>query len=105
MWCLAHRLELAIKDVMKGTAFDMIDEFLLKLYYLYEKSLKKCRELEDLIADLRECLSFDDAGVKPIQSSGSRWVSHKLNAMSHLKVRDIYKSHQCIVQRSFSEIH
>ncbi len=28
-WCLAHRLELAINDALKGTAFDVIDEFLL----------------------------------------------------------------------------
>ena len=46
MWCLAHRLELAVKDALKGTRFDLIDEMLLRLYYLYEKSPKKCRELE-----------------------------------------------------------
>ena len=55
--------------------------FLLRLYYHYEKSPKKCRELEEIIADLKECMSFDDAGVKPVRSSGSRWVSHKLNVM------------------------
>ena len=32
MWCLAHRLELAIKDALK---------VLLKLYYLYERSPTK----------------------------------------------------------------
>ena len=53
MWCIAHRLELAVKDALKGTALDVIDEFLLRLYYLYEKSPNKCRELEDLITDLR----------------------------------------------------
>ena len=26
-------------------------------------------------------MSFDDAGVRPVCSSGSRWVSHKLNSM------------------------
>ena len=75
MWCFAHRLELAVKD---GTAFDAIDDMLLKLYYLYEKSPKKCRELEEVIADLKECLCFDDSGVKPVRASSSRWVSHKL---------------------------
>ena len=34
--------------------------------------------------DLKECLNFDNAGVKPIRSSGSRWVSHKLNAMKRV---------------------
>ncbi len=81
---MAHRLELAVKDALKGTAFDAIDEFLLRLYYLYEKSPKKCRELEDLITELRERLSFDHAGVKQVRSSGSRWVSHKLNAMKRV---------------------
>ncbi len=56
---------------LEGTAFDAIGEFLLRLYYLYEKSPKKCRELEEVFADLKECLSFDDAGVKPVRSSGS----------------------------------
>ena len=41
MWCLAHRMELAIKDALNGTAFDLIDEMLLRLYYLYKKSPKK----------------------------------------------------------------
>ncbi len=81
MWCMAHRLELAVKDALKATAFDLIDDLLLRIYYLYEKSPKKCRELEDIITDLRECLSFDDAGIKPVRASGSRWVAHKLNAM------------------------
>lgn len=39
-WCLAHRVELAVKDALKGTSFDLIDEMLLRLYYIYEKSPK-----------------------------------------------------------------
>ena len=57
---------------------------LLRLYYLYEKSPQKCRELEDIISDLKECLCFDDAGVKPVSASGSKWVAHKLNAMKRV---------------------
>ena len=38
MWCTAHLLELAVKDVLKDTAFNVIDKFLLRLYSLYEKS-------------------------------------------------------------------
>ena len=71
MWCMAHRLELSVKDGLKGTTLDAIDEFLLRLYYLYEKSPKKCKELEDIITDLSVCLSFGDAGVKLVHSSGS----------------------------------
>jgi len=45
---------------------------------LYEKSPKKCRELEDIVADLCPCVEFDDSGVRPLRASGLRWVSHKL---------------------------
>lgn len=49
MWCMAHRLELAMRDALKSTTFDMIDDLLLRLYYLYDKSPKKCRELEEIM--------------------------------------------------------
>ena len=52
-WCLAHRLELAVKDALKGTSFDLINDMLLRLHYIYEKSPKKCRELEEVIKDLQ----------------------------------------------------
>ena len=45
-WCLAHRLELALKDALKHTQF--MDEMMLRAYYLYEKAPKKCRELDDV---------------------------------------------------------
>ena len=34
MWCLAHRLELALKDALKHTAFDLIDNMLIRLIYM-----------------------------------------------------------------------
>ena len=84
MWCLAHRQELALKDALKGTVFDLVDDMLTRLYYVYEKSPKKCRELEEVVADLRQCVEFNDAGVRPLRASGSRWMSHKLNAMKRV---------------------
>ena len=77
MWCLAHRLELSIKDALSNISFDLHDE----LYYVYEKSPKKCKELETIISDLKECFQFDDDGVRPVRACGTRWVSHKVNAM------------------------
>ena len=94
MWCMAHGLELAVKDALVGTAFDAVDDMLLKLYYLYEKSPKKCRELTEVVSDLKECIDVDEAGIKPIRASGSRWVSHKLNAMRRILSRyGAYTSH------------
>ena len=69
---------------LKGTAFDAINDMLFKLYYLYEKSLKKCRELEEIITDMKSFITFDDAGSRPIRASGSRWVSHIVSAMRRI---------------------
>ena len=55
-WCMAHRLELAIKDGLCGTFFSTIDEMLMRAYYLYAKSPKKCRDLEVVVEELKSCL-------------------------------------------------
>jgi len=75
MWCMAHRLELAVKDAL---TFYLIDDMLLRLYFLYASSPKKCRELKEVV---KECLSIKDGGTRPVRASGSRWISHKWNAM------------------------
>jgi len=40
MWCMAHTLELAVKDAFKRASFDLADDILLRLYLLYENSPK-----------------------------------------------------------------
>ena len=55
-WCLAHRLELSVKGALKPTFFTTVDDLLLRLYYIYEKSPKKCRELEGIVVELKACL-------------------------------------------------
>ena len=55
-WCLAHRLELSLKDVLKGTLFSSIDNMLMHAYYMYEKSPKKCHDLEGVVTELKACL-------------------------------------------------
>jgi len=54
-WCMAYRLELALKDALKATFFHEIDEMLIQIYYLYTKSSKKCRELEHVIVEMKAC--------------------------------------------------
>ena len=39
-WCYSHRLEVACKDAFTSSLFSNIDEMLLRLYFLYEKSPK-----------------------------------------------------------------
>ena len=47
-WCYAHWLELACHDAFSSHLFRDIDEMLLRLYYLYEKSPKKCHKQKAL---------------------------------------------------------
>ena len=48
-WCLAHHLELSMKDALKSTYFSTIDDVLMRLYYFYNNSAKKCQELDDVV--------------------------------------------------------
>lgn len=61
-WCYAHRLELACKDSLSSKLFKDIQEMLLRLYYLYEKSAKKSCELLDIVEDLREVYDISQGG-------------------------------------------
>ena len=54
-----------MKDALKGTAFDDIEEMLLRLYDIYENSPKKCRELTEVVSSLRECFELEEGGVRP----------------------------------------
>ena len=60
VWCLAHRLELAVKDAFRGTLFSSIDKLLMRVYYVYSKAPKKCRELDEVIKELLKCLDLSD---------------------------------------------
>ena len=73
--CFSHRLELAVKDSFKNSFFYEIDTMLLKLYYLYKKSPKRLRELNQF-GEI-----FEKVVPKPSKAADTRWIVHKLNAM------------------------
>ena len=88
VWCIAHRLELALKDALQSTFFRTIDEVLLWVYYLYSKAPKKCRVLEEVVEDLKCCLDssyFPSEGcTRPLRACGTRFISHKVVALERL---------------------
>ena len=87
-WCLAHRLELSVKDALKSTFFSTIDDLLLRMYYIYEKSPKKCRELEDIMVELKASLESSEisskGGNRPLRACGTRFVAHKVAALERV---------------------
>lgn len=64
--CFNHRLELAAQDAFKGTFFDEVDTMLTKLFYLYQKSPKRLRELREFSE------IFERSVPKPAKAGGTR---------------------------------
>ena len=83
-WCYAHRRELSCKNALASPLFKSIEEMLLRLYYLYEKSPKKIRQLGDIVNDLKEVFEFPTGGNIPVRSQGSRWINHKRKALQRV---------------------
>ena len=83
-WCYVHRLELACKDAFSSSLFSTVQEVLLRLYYIYEKSPKKSRDLESIVSDLEQAFDLAKGGNRPIRSCGTRWISHKRKALQHV---------------------
>ena len=84
VWCIAYHLELALKDALSSTYFKEIDDCLLKLCYLYEKSPKRLRSLQELSNIYKDSLEFVEGSVKPNRASGTRRITHKHNALKVL---------------------
>lgn len=72
VWCVAHRLELSLKDALQSTVFDDIDEILLRLYYLYENSPKKLRQLRELHDVYCQTFEFEEGGIRPKRACGNK---------------------------------
>lgn len=83
-WCFAHRLELSCRDSLSSQLFKDIVDMLLRIYYLYEKSPQKCRDLAAIVVELKEVYHLPDGGNIPIRSSGSRWINHKRKALQRI---------------------
>ena len=77
--CLAHRLELTIKDAFKGSDMTEIECVLNLVYNIYKNSSKKWREIQELFQSMKGDFDFQDNG--PTKAYGTRWISHHLNAL------------------------
>ena len=47
----------------KKSYFEVIDSLLLKMYYLYKNSPKKCQDLQDVVRSFKD--SFDESSTRP----------------------------------------
>ena len=68
--CFSHRLELALKDALKKY-MGRVDKMPTHLFYLYTKSSKKHRKLNNLYV-LRGEFEVYTTGVRLIKATGTR---------------------------------
>ena len=83
IWCFSHQLELALKDALKEF-IEPVDTSLMHLFYLYKKSSKKHRELNNLYHLLDGQFKMYSAGVQPLKATGTRRIDHKSAAMGRV---------------------
>ena len=69
VWCLSHRLELALKDSLGEEHMKEISTCLTNLFYLYKQSSKKLRELRQLHSVLKNVYMFENNQVKPAKAT------------------------------------
>ena len=81
IWCITHRLELAIENALQGMIFNTIDEIILRLFYLYQKAPKKLCQLCELHEMYKGAMDFLSDSCKPKKVSRMQWILHKLGAM------------------------
>ena len=81
IWCIAHRLELALSDTLSTSEFADVNEMLLRMYYLYKKAPKKLNQLREMHGIYKQTLDFEIGDCKPKKANGTRWISHKLEAV------------------------
>ena len=83
-WCLAHGLELSIKDAhsLKG---------LINCYYKYTMCMKihqKMCRVKEIVEDLKQCMEDTEmptkGGVGPLRACGTRFIAHKVSALTRL---------------------
>ena len=93
-WCLGYRLELSVAGAFRKTRFEVINDTLVHVYYLYKKSPKKLSELEEIYKNLKEEMLFAEPGVTPKKVNGTGWISHKVSGIKRLLDKwGIYISH------------
>ena len=83
IWCFSYQLELALKDVLNDY-MEPVETPLMYLLYLYKLSFKKHRERKILYELLQAQFEMFSAEVRPLKTSWTLCIDHKIGAMGRL---------------------
>ena len=74
---------MTLKDAVKEV-LEPVDTSLCDLYYLYAKSSKKHRELQNLFNVLEGKFEMYSGGIHLVNATGTCWIDHKIHAMGRV---------------------
>ena len=80
IWVVDHLRLVCITQVgikLKG-CHEKLDEMMLHIYYLYQKSPKKLQELREIHDTYKEMFESEEDNLKAKQASGTHWIDHKV---------------------------
>ena len=94
-WSFSHQLELACKSSFTSSLYEEMNDLLIHLYSLCDKSPQKMCQLFPIVEDLKEVFHFSDSGEPmPVHNQGTRWVNHKRKALQRIVDRfGVYCTH------------
>ena len=94
-WCFSNQLELACSDLLTSSLYEEINDLLLHLYSLCNRSPQKMHQLAPIMEDLREIFHFANSGdAMPVHNQGTRWINHKRRALQRIVDRfGVYCAH------------
>ena len=94
-WCYSNQLELVCRDALTSSLYEEINDLLVHLYSLCNKSPQRMHQLASVMEDLKEVFHFSDAGnPMPMHNQGTRWINHKRRALQRIVDRfGVYCTH------------
>ena len=94
-WSFAHQLELACKSSFTSSLYEEMNDLLIHLYSLCNKSPQKTHQLLPIVEDLKEVFYFPETeDPVPVHNQGTRWVNHKRKVLQRIVDRfGVYCTH------------
>lgn len=94
-WSFPHQLESACKSSFTSSLYEEINDLLIHLFSLCNKSPQKTYQLLPIVEDLKEVFHFPETGDPvPVHDQGTRWVNHKRKALQRIVDRfGVYCTH------------
>ena len=94
-WCFSNQLELACSNTLTSSLYEEINDLLIHLYSLCDKSPQKTHQLTSIVEDLKEIFHCPNTGdFMPVHNQGTRWINHKRRALQRIVDRfGVYSTH------------